>query len=212
MNEIDITPKAETIVILGAPGSGKDTQVEFLVDALGYKEISSGELIRMRAQHDEGLRKSMEKGELVSNDVVDDEIISVFALLPDEQPVILNGYPRTLEQAQKLSIILKENNRRLDKVIYIKVDDKELIKRIGMRRVCKRCNHFTDNSFKLCPECDGELVTRKDDEPKSVKNRLELFHKETEPVIDFFGKNYDLCEVDGNPSIEEVKENIRKVL
>lgn len=212
MNEVDITPKAETIVILGAPGSGKDTQVEFLVEALGYQEISSGNLVRLRAQHDDDLRKSMEKGELVSNDVVDDEIISVFALLPDEQPIVLNGYPRTLEQARKLPIILKENNRKLDKVIYIKADDGELVKRIGKRRVCKSCDHFTDDSHESCPECGGELKTRKDDKPDSVKKRLELFHAETEPVIDYFGKNYDLCEVDGNPSIEEVKENIRKVL
>jgi adenylate kinase len=212
MKEIDITPKAETIVILGAPGSGKDTQVEFLMEALGYQEISSGELVRLRAQHDEELRKITESGGLAPNDVIDDEIISVFALLPDEQPVILNGYPRTLEQAKKLPKILAENNRKLDKVIYIRVPDNDLATRIGKRRVCAKCGHFTDDSHESCPECNSSLKLREDDKPESVKKRLELFHKETEPVIQHFKKEYNFCEVDGKPAIEKVRENIRKIM
>jgi len=212
MKEIEINATTETLIVLGGPGSGKDTQVDFLVKALGYQEISSGQLVRLRAECDEGLRKVLEKGGLVPSDVVDDEIISVFALLPDNQPVIINGYPRTRGQAEKLEIILRENNRRIDRVLYIRVDDKELIKRISKRRVCASCGYFTDNSHQKCPECGGVLKNRKDDFPASVKRRLEIFHKETEPVFDFYRARGVLVEVDGNPPIERVRENIKRVL
>jgi len=209
---IEIKPTAETIVFLGAPGSGKDTQIDFLKEALGYQVISSGELIRLRGQHDEDLRKITEKGELVPDDIVDDEIISVFALLADEQPVIINGYPRTLSQAQKLPKILTENNRKLDKIVYLKVDDDNLITRIGKRRICSKCGHYTDDNHQSCPECGGKLTQRDDDTKEAVKKRLEIFHKETEPVINYFKEKFNFCEVDGNPEIEKVRENIKKVL
>lgn len=212
MKEIEVKSGAETLIIIGAPGSGKDTQAEFLVEALGYQEISSGQLVRLRAQHDDDLKKVLESGGLVDDNIVDDEIISVFALLPDEQPVILNGYPRTKEQAIRLDRILVENNRKTDRVIYIKVSDTNLIERIGKRRVCANCGHFTDDSKPKCTECGGNLVVRTDDKPESVKNRLELFHKETEPVINFYKEAGVLAEVDGNPSVEQVRENIRKFL
>lgn len=212
MSEIEMKPMAETIVFLGAPGSGKDTQIGFLVEALGYQEISSGELIRLRAQHDEELHKSIEKGELVPDDIVDDEIISAFALLPDEQPVVLNGYPRTIEQAKKLPRILAENNRKLDKVVYLKVDDNDLVKRIGKRRICAKCGHFTDDSHDTCPECGGTLKLRDDDTKRAVKKRLEIFHDEIEPIIAYFKNEFNFCEVDGNPSIDEVKNNIKKIM
>lgn len=212
MKEIEINPAAETIIILGAPGSGKDTQAEFLVDALGFQIISSGELIRLRAQHDDDLHDALEKGELVSDDVVDDEIISVFALLADEQPVILDGYPRTLEQAEKLDKILLDNNRKVSKVLYIKVPDEDLVKRIAKRRVCAKCGKFTSDEHKSCPECGGKLVQRDDDTPKAVKNRLEIFHKTTEPVISFYKERNLLLEVDGKPSIEKVRDSIRDII
>lgn len=212
MNEVTISPKAETIVFLGPPGSGKDTQIRFLVDKLGYKEISSGDLVRLRAQHDKELRQILAEGKLAPNEIVDDEMISVFALLPEDQPVIINGYPRTLDQARKLIKILDDNGRKIDRVIYIKVDDKEIEKRISKRRVCTVCGHFTDDSHKKCPECGGDLKIREDDKPEAVKKRIEIFHRETEPVIDFFKKEFKFFEVDGNPSIEEVKENIRRIL
>lgn len=212
MKEISVTPSAETMIILGAPGSGKDTQAEFLVDALGFQIISSGELVRLRAQHDDKLHDALEKGDLVSDDVVDDEIISVFALLPDEQPVLLDGYPRTLEQAGRLEKILGENNRKVSKVLYIKVPDEDLVKRIAKRRVCAKCGKFTSDDHKSCPDCGGKLTLRDDDTPKAVKNRLEIFHKTTEPVINFYKERNLLLEVDGKPSIEKVRDSIRELI
>jgi len=211
MNEIEIKPTADTIILLGAPGSGKDTQAEFLVEALGFQIVSSGELIRLRATHDDELHDLLQRGDLVSDDVVDDEIISVFALLPDEQPVLLDGYPRTLEQAEKLDKILAENNRKVDKVLYLKVPDEDLAIRIQKRRVCSKCGKFTSDDHKTCPDCGGALTLRNDDTPKAVKNRLEIFHKTTEPVIEYYKERNLLHEVDGRSSIEKVREGVREL-
>lgn len=211
MKEVEIKPAADTVVLIGAPGSGKDTQAQFLVEALGFQIISSGELIRLRATHDDALHDLLQKGELVSDDVVDDEIISVFALLPDEQPVILDGYPRTIEQAQRLDRILLENNRKVDKVLYLMVPDADLAKRIQKRRVCSRCGKFTSSENKTCPNCGGVLLVREDDTPKAVKNRLEIFHKTTEPVIGYYRERNLLHEVDGRSTIEKVREGVRNL-
>lgn len=211
MKEVEIKSAADTIILLGAPGSGKDTQAQFLVEALGFQIISSGELIRLRATHDDELHDLLQRGELVPDNIVDDEIISVFALLPDEQPVILDGYPRTIEQAERLSKILAENNRKVDKVLYLMVPDGDLAKRIQKRRVCSRCGKFTSNDNKNCPNCGGVLVIREDDTPKAVKNRLEIFHKTTEPVINYYKERNLLHEVDGRSTVEKVREGVRKL-
>lgn len=210
MKEIEIVPKAETLIIIGAPGSGKDTQAKFLVDALGYQEISTGKLIRNRANHDDDLKRVLDSGGLVDDDIVDDEIISVFALLPEDQPVILNGYPRTVDQANRLSLILEENNRKADRVIYIEVDDNILIERIGRRRECISCGFFTDLANSKCPDCGGALRARSDDKKEAAKKRIEIFHKKTEPVINYYKNLGALVLVCGNPSIGEVRDNIKK--
>lgn len=201
----------ETIVILGAPGSGKDTQANYLVSALGYQIISTGDLMRILAGHDEKVSAMLKSGELIPDSIVEDELISAFVLMPDGQPVIVDGYPRNLDQAKKLTEILKENERQLDKVIFINVEDKNLVERISKRRLCKKCGNIQAGGEK-CKQCGGELITREDDKPESVKNRLAGFHEKTEPMINFFREQGILAEVDGNPAPEVVREEIRKLL
>lgn len=211
--EINISSHPETIVILGAPGSGKDTQSEFLADALGYKIISTGDLCRILAGHNEEVKKLMEKGDLIPDSIVEDELISTFALLPDEQPVILDGYPRNIEQAKKLNTILEQNARKLDRVIYISVTEEEAIKRIGRRRICERCGAFSVYTGKeICGECGGALAVREDDKEAAVKERFKVFHERTEPMINFYKEEGKLAEVDGNLKPEEVREEIKKAL
>lgn len=203
----------ETIVIIGAPGSGKDTQSEYLVDALGYQIISTGELARILSGHNEEVREMLARGELLPDGVIEDELISAFILLPDEQPVILDGYPRTLEQARKLDTILSQNNRKLNRAIFINVTEDEAVKRIGKRRVCASCGRFTTaDEGETCVECGGRLSTREDDKETAVKERFKLFHGKTEPIIDYFKEMGILTEVDGNPAPEVVKEEIKKSL
>lgn len=201
----------ETIVILGAPGSGKDTQANYLVEALGYEIISTGDLMRILAGHDEKVAAMMKKGELIPDSVVEDELISAFVLLPDGQPVIVDGYPRSVEQAKKLETILAQNQRQLDKVIYISVTDENLVKRIAKRRVCKDCGNIQIGGEK-CEVCGGELTVREDDKPESVQKRLNIFHEKTEPMISYYKKLGILAEVDGNPPPETVRESVRKIL
>jgi adenylate kinase len=201
----------ETIIIIGAPGSGKDTQANYLVKALGYQVISTGDLMRIKAGHDEKVAAMMKSGELIPDSIVEDELISAFVLMPDGQPVILDGYPRNIEQSKKLAEILKQNDRQLDKVIFIKVDDGKLVERISKRRLCASCGNIQVGGEK-CKECGGELTTRPDDKPESVKKRLELFHKITEPMINYFKDLGVLVEINGNPAPEEVREEIRRLI
>jgi adenylate kinase len=211
MNE-EMNEAIDTIIILGAPGSGKDTQANFLVDALGYKVISTGDLVRILAGHNDEVNEMMKKGELIPDNIVEDELISTFVLLPDEQPIIIDGYPRTIEQAQKLDTILEENQRGLDKVIYIKISDQESIKRLSTRKYCADCGHTTYATELVCPDCGGKLSVRDDDKVESIKHRLELFHKKTEPIINYYKEKGLLVEVDGTPDPIKVKESVREVL
>lgn len=212
IEETEGRKEPETIVILGSPGSGKDTQAEFLVDALGYQMISTGNLARILAGHDEDIKKIMEEGGLVSDTIIEDELISAFVLLPEGQPVILDGYPRNMEQAKRLEEILVQNNRSLDKVIYIKVSESEAVKRLGKRRVCEVCGAITAGQDTKCSECGGELVLREDDKPATIKHRFGVFEETTAPMIKYYKDQGILLEVDGNPAPEMVRESIRKLL
>ena len=201
----------ETIVMLGAPGSGKDTQANYLVEALGYQIISTGDLMRILAGHNDEVHNMIEKGELISDSVVEDELLSAFVLLPEGQPVILDGYPRNIDQAHKLNNILGENGRKLDRVIYLSVPDDALITRIEKRRVCKDCG-FSQIGGTKCNSCGGKIDIRKDDKPESVKNRLKIFHDSTEPMIEYFREEGRLVEIDGRPVPEVVRDSIKKAL
>lgn len=203
----------ETIIVFGAPGSGKDTQAEFLVDALGYQIISTGELARILAGHNEKVHDMLARGELLPDGLIEDELISAFILLPDDQPVIVDGYPRTLEQAQKLDQILAQNGRKIDRVIYIDLSEDVAVKRIGKRRVCASCGRFTSvDEGQSCVECGGKLTQREDDGAESVKKRFKLFHEKTEPIVSYFKELGVFSEVDGSPAPEVVREAIKTVL
>jgi adenylate kinase len=209
----DIERKSpETIILLGAPGSGKDTQAESLQDALGYQIISTGNLMRILAGHNDKVRDLMTRGELIPDSIVEDELISAFILLPEGQPVILDGYPRNLDQAKKLNEILKQNNRHLDKVILIDVTEKEAVKRISVRKLCSKCGNISSEKGDTCSECGGRLSSREDDKPASVKKRFLVFSEATKPMIDYYKNEGVLAIVDGNPTPDKVRDEIKKVI
>lgn len=202
----------ETIVLLGAPGSGKDTQAEYLQDALGYLTISTGSLMRILAGHNDKVRDMLGRGELIPDTIVEDELISAFILLPEGQPVIVDGYPRNLDQAMKLNNILVENNRHLDKVILIDVTEEDAIKRVSLRKICSKCGNISAEKGDTCSECGGRLAIREDDKPNAVKKRFEIYKESTKPMIDYYNNEGILITVDGSPSPETVREEIKKVL
>jgi adenylate kinase len=197
------------IIFLGAPGAGKGTQAEKISARLGIPTISTGVIIReaIKCGTEMGLKakKFIEAGELAPDDVVIG-IIKERLLKPDcECGFILDGFPRTVSQAEALD----EMGIELDRVISIEVPDEVIIERMSGRRVCSNCGssyHVTENPSKdgkCCDKCGTELTTRADDAPEVVLNRLVTYHKKTEPLKDFYLAKGNLVTVDGNGSVEQ---------
>lgn len=208
---------------MGAPGAGKGTQATMLSEMLGIPHVSSGDLFRdnLKRETPLGLQAKgyMEKGELVPDDVT-------IAMVRDrlsqqdcnEKGAILDGFPRTVEQARSLASVLEQDGKKIDIVIYIEVPEKELIERLTGRRICRDCQavyHMIFNPPKVdgkCDACGGELYQRADDQPETVKNRLTVYFEQTMPLIDFYrGKNL-LQTVDGQQDIETVKSALLNVI
>ena len=203
------------IVLLGAPGSGKGTQAEHLQRMLGLTHIASGDLFRqhLELKTDLGLRASdfMARGALVPDAIT-------IAMLRDRisQPdassgVLLDGFPRTMEQAIALNEMMSGLGRNLDAVLYVEVPDEDLVERLSGRFVCRECQvpfHRTANPFRTCPHarCRGEhLYQRADDAPDTVRARLLTYHRQTAPVIDYYRLINLLVTVQGTGAVDEVK-------
>jgi adenylate kinase len=204
------------LVLLGAPGSGKGTQAAFLEAELGVKHIASGDLFRenLRNRTPLGLRADeyMMKGALVPDEIT-------IAMLRErlERPdartgVLLDGFPRTMEQAIALSAMLDTLQRQIDGVLYVDVPDEDLVERLSGRMICRECQapfHTTANPFRACPHaaCTGQhLYQRTDDAPETVRARLNTFHRQSEPVIDYYRLLNLLATVPGSGSLDEVKD------
>ena len=202
------------LVLLGPPGAGKGTQAERLEEELHLPHVASGDLFRenLRNETELGLlaKKYMDEGELVPDDVT---IAMVGERLqrPDcDQGTILDGFPRTLAQAQALDDMLTDMGRRLDGVLYIAVPDEELVHRLSGRWICGQCQmpYHTISSPPakegVCNACGGTLYQRDDDTPKTVRARLKVYHEQTAPLIDYYRQAGVLVEVDGAGDIETI--------
>lgn len=202
------------LVLLGPPGSGKGTQAELLHEKLKLPHVASGDLFREHLKNETELgllaKKYMDKGQLVPDDVT---IAMVRERLqqPDCAPgVILDGFPRTLAQAESLDEILAGMGRRLNSVLYLAVPDEELVRRLSGRRICSQCQtpyHILFNppaEEGICDLCGGELYQRDDDKPETVRARLKVYHRQTAPLIDYYRRAGLLVEVDGAKDIESV--------
>jgi adenylate kinase len=203
------------LVLLGAPGSGKGTQADHLQRALGLMHIASGDLFRDHLQRktELGLRASeyMARGALVP-DPITIAMLRERASHPESvKGVLLDGFPRTMEQAIALSEMMETLGRKIDAVLYVDVPDEELVERLSGRLVCRECQvpfHRIANPFRVCPHgrCTGEyLYQRTDDAPETVRARLTTFHRQTEPVIQYYGLINLLVTVPGHGSVDEVK-------
>ena len=203
------------IVLLGAPGSGKGTQAAFLESELGIKHVASGDLFRENLQDRTPLGLRAE-GFMTSGALVPDEITIAMLRERLERPdakagVLLDGFPRTMEQAIALSEMLETLNRQIDGVLYVHVPDENLIDRLSGRLICRKCQapfHRSANPFRTCPHdtCAGEhLYQRTDDAPETVRARLTTFHRQSEPVIDYYQLLNLLTTVSGLGAVDEVK-------
>ena len=206
------------LILLGAPGAGKGTQAEMLMQQLRIPTISTGNMLREAMANGSDLGKQvkqlMDAGSLVPDDVIM-SIIAERVAMPDcANGYILDGVPRTLAQA----IAMDANGIRIDHVVSIEIDDSVIEGRMTGRRVCPKCGasyHVVANPPRtedICDQCESSLVVRKDDAPETVRHRLQVFHTTTEVLKDYYQKQGKLCCVDGQQSIEDVNQDILRVL
>ena len=202
------------LILLGAPGAGKGTQAELLTEKLSIPAISTGNMLREAMANGSALgqmvKKIMEEGSLVPDDVILDIVAERVAKDDCANGFILDGVPRTLAQAEAL----EARGIRIDHVISIEIDDSIIEGRMTGRRVCGKCGasyHVVANPPKtegICDQCGAELMIRKDDAPETVRHRLEVYHASTEILKDFYGKLGKLRLVEGNQSIEGANRDI----
>ena len=210
------------VIFLGAPGAGKGTQASMVAQKLGLAHIASGDLFRQAIEQGTELgiqaKSYMEKGKLVPDEVTIRMVLERIAALDCESGIILDGFPRNLEQAEALDKALAEQNKSIDKVVYIKVSEEELLKRLSGRWICRNCQapYHTISSPPMvegkCDKCGGELYQRPDDTVETVKKRLEVYFAQTSPLIDYYNRMGKLLEADGEGSVDEVSERVISAL
>ncbi len=206
------------IILLGAPGAGKGTQAVMLAEKLDLVQVASGDLFRQALQQETELGKQaksyMEKGQLVPNEITIQMVLERLSAPDCENGALLDGFPRNIDQAKALDEALAKQGRGIDKVVYIKVSEGELLKRLGGRWICRNCQapyHEVDSPPKVkgkCDRCGGELYQRPDDNVETVKNRLKVYFEETSPLIDYYKNDGKLLEIDGEGSTDEVNLRI----
>ena len=210
------------IIMLGAPGAGKGTQADILSQEMNLPHIASGDLFRQALEErtEVGLlaKSYMEKGELVPDEVTIKMILERINQPDCISGCLLDGFPRTLRQAEVLDEVLKEQGKTIDKAIYIEVPNEELVKRLSGRRLCRVCQtpyHIISSPSKApekCDRCGGELYQRSDDREETVKDRLGVFFAQTVPILDYYKKQGKLISVNGNLGIQGVAREIISAL
>ncbi|HEX9128494.1 MAG TPA: adenylate kinase [Gemmatimonadaceae bacterium] len=207
------------IVLLGPPGAGKGTQADKLAMRLGIPKIATGDVLRAAVR--DGTRRGLEakaymdRGDLVPDSVILGILQDVMTSPATKKGAILDGAVRTVPQAEGLGVMLDEIGKKVDKVLLFDVDDDELVKRLSTRTVCEGCQtpYTGRDSGSKCEKCGGKLVRRKDDEPEAVRNRLEVYRKQTAPVIDWYADhNMKVQKIDADASVDEVTSRAIKAL
>ncbi len=210
------------IIFLGAPGAGKGTQATAVAQELNLVHIASGDLFRQAIEQGTELgiqaKSYVEKGVLVPDELTTKMVLERMSA-PDCQPgVILDGFPRTLAQANALDKALARQAKAIDRVVYIKVSEEELLRRLSGRWICHRCQtpYHTINSppkvWGKCDKCSGELYQRPDDTVEAVKKRLQVYLAQTVPLIDYYTATGKLVEINGEGNMDEVRRRITAVL
>ncbi len=210
------------IIMLGPPGAGKGTQAKMLVDRLGIPQVSTGDMLREAVKEGTDLgikaKEYMDAGKLVPDEVVIGIVKERLAQPDCGKGFILDGFPRTIPQAQALDEALKGLGKRIDHVVNVAVPAEELVARLTGRRTCKQCGAMFHVVFNppekegVCDKCGGELYQRDDDKEETIRQRLRVYEDQTSPLIDYYGKQGVLHDIDGRRSIDEIFQDILKVL
>ncbi|MHA1583245.1 MAG: adenylate kinase [Candidatus Baldrarchaeia archaeon] len=210
------------IILLGPPGSGKGTQAKLLSKKYSIPHIAMGDILREEVARKTPLGKKvnvyMSKGELVPDEIVIEVLKKRLQEADCVDGFILDGFPRTLNQAKALDNMLNELNLKIDAVIYIDVPDEEIMKRLSLRRTCKVCGRIYNLHYNppkqdgKCDVCGGELIIRDDDKPEVIKNRLKVYNDQTKPLVDYYESHKLLIRINGVDSIDKVFQQIVKEL
>lgn len=207
---------------MGAPGAGKGTQASMVAQKLNLVHISSGDLFRQALEQGTELGKQakayMERGILVPDEITIQMVMERLSAPDCENGVILDGFPRNQPQAEALDSALGEQGKAIDKAVYIRVSEEELVSRLSSRWLCRQCQavyNMVNSPPKVkgkCDKCGGELYQRPDDRPETVKKRLDVYFAETAPLIEYYRRQGKLLEVEGEGSVEEVTQRIVSAL
>jgi adenylate kinase len=211
------------IILLGPPGAGKGTQAKLLEEKLGLKQLSSGDMLRAAVARGTAVgqkaKSYMDRGALVPDDVVVEVVFEYLDGMNGGSGIILDGFPRTVEQAAALDKKLAEDGERIDSVIVIEVSDDKLVRRIAGRFTCAKCGEGYHDDFKrpavagTCDNCGShEFKRRADDSPETVKNRLEIYHRQTVPLIDYYRTRGKVAVIDGELPIDDVSRAVDDVV
>ncbi|MBU5485053.1 adenylate kinase [Clostridium sp. MSJ-11] len=210
------------IILLGPPGAGKGTQAKLISNEYSIPHISTGDIFRKNISEQTPLgvkaKSYMDKGQLVPDELTIEIVNDRLQEDDCKKGFLLDGFPRTVSQAEALDSFLQQKGTKIDKALLIEVPHEFILERMTGRRVCKDCGasyHVKFNPSKVesvCDLCGGELIQRKDDSEETVKERLEVYSNQTAPLVKYYNEKSNLCKVDGTLEIEEVFQNICDIL
>ena len=210
------------IIMLGAPGAGKGTQAKMIAEKYAIPHVSTGDIFRANIKNGTELgkeaKKYMDEGKLVPDELTVKILLDRVAQPDCANGYVLDGFPRTIPQAEVLDKALRELGDKIDYAINVDVPDENIVNRMGGRRACVGCGatyHIKYNAPKVentCDTCGGELIIRDDDKPETVQNRLSVYHEQTQPLIDFYEKQGVLKTVDGTVDMNDVFATIVDIL
>lgn len=210
------------IIMLGAPGAGKGTQAKKIAEKYNIPHISTGDIFRANIKNGTELGKKaktyMDQGALVPDELVVDLVVDRVAQDDAKNGYVLDGFPRTIPQAEALDAALSKINDKVDYAIDVDVPDENIINRMSGRRACVACGgtyHIVYNPTKIegiCDACGGKLILRDDDQPETVKNRLKVYHEQTQPLIEYYSNRGILKSVDGTQDMADVFQCIVDIL
>ncbi len=210
------------IIMLGAPGAGKGTQAKMIAEKYGIPHVSTGDIFRANIKNGTALgmeaKKYMDQGLLVPDELTVKILLDRVAQPDCADGYVLDGFPRTIPQAQVLDEALEELGDGIDYAINVEVPDENIVKRMSGRRACVSCGatyhveHIPPREEGICDKCGKELILRDDDKPETVQNRLQVYHEQTQPLIDFYGAKGVLKTVDGTVDSKEVFAAIEAIL
>ena len=210
------------IIMLGAPGAGKGTQAKLIADTYGLPHVSTGDIFRMNIKNGTQLgmeaKTYMDQGLLVPDELTVRILLDRVGQDDCKNGYVLDGFPRTIPQAEVLEDALSKLGDQIDFAINVEVPDENIIRRMGGRRACLACGatyhieHVPPKKEGICDACGQELVLRDDDKPETVKNRLRVYQEQTQPLIDFYTKKGVLRSVDGTQDMQDVFQAIKEIL